>query len=126
MITYMSMVKTKKEMAPGEMPLPALMESMGKLIAEMNAKGKMLSTGGLAPTAQGFKARIDGTRIAITDGPFTEAKEVIGGYAIMRAETREEMMEDARRFLQLHIDVGMTDLELEVRPMSFPPGGQCG
>jgi hypothetical protein len=126
MITYMSLVKTPNERMSGEPPPAALMEKMGVLIAEMNAKGKMITTGGLTPSSDGVWARIEGQKINITDGPFTEAKEVIGGFAIMRAETREEMLEDARRFLQAHIDCGITDIEIEVRPMVDPNGPQCG
>ena len=105
---------------------PKRVEDMMKYNAELQKAGVLLALDGLHPPSTGARVSFPDGKPLVTDGPFAEAKEVIGGYAIMRAETREEMLEDARRFLQIHIDCGFTDLEIEVRPMSMLPDGQCG
>src|SRR5437868_1780944 len=83
---------------------PALFEAIDKLGAEASSKGVMVSMGGLMPTAAGARSKISKGRIVVTDGPFTETKEIIGGFAIYEVASKAEAMEWTRRFLQLHID----------------------
>ena len=66
------------------------MTEMGKLIEEFSAKGVLLDTAGLRPSSEGFRIRNNHGKFSRTDGPFTEAKEVIGGYAILKADSMEE------------------------------------
>src|SRR2546426_6906278 len=83
---FMTIVKTRET---GAHPSPALIEKIGKLGEEAAKKGAMVGMGGLLPTALGARARLANGRITFTDGPFTEAKEVIGGYAMRdRKSTR--------------------------------------
>jgi hypothetical protein len=96
-------------------PTERLMNDMGKLMEEMFREGKLISTAGLRPSKEGARVRSRHGKLSVTDGPFTEAKEVIGGYAIMEASSMEEMLELTKRFLAVHGDEW--DLECEVRPL---------
>jgi hypothetical protein len=113
----MAKASPKNEAQP---PTPAMMEAMGKLIEKYVAAGKMAGMGGLLPTKFGAEARLKDGKITFTDGPFTEAKEVIGGYAILEAASLDEAKELAREFLQVHIDVMGDGYEMtsEIRPMA--------
>jgi hypothetical protein len=99
---YLSLVKVDESTAPAEGPSPELMQRMGELLEEMTKAGVMLDTAGLTPTAQGARVNWDGEKASVTDGPFTESKEVIGGYALMQCKDRAEAIEWTRRFLQIH------------------------
>ncbi|MFD1658973.1 YciI family protein [Streptomyces caeni] len=99
---YMSLVRIDETTAPPEGPSPELMERMGELIEEITKAGVMLDTAGLTPSAQGTRVRWEGGKVSVTDGPFTESKEVIGGYVIMQCKDQAEAMEWAKRFLKVH------------------------
>ena len=103
-------------------PSPALGEAMEKLADREFKAGRLLEMGGLMPAAAGAEVRIKDRQLSITDGPFIEAKEVIGGYAIFELPGREEALASAREFMQFHKDL-MPDWEgvCEVRP--FAVGG---
>jgi len=83
-------------------PPQALMDAIDKLGQEANKAGTMVASGGLAPTAVSTRIRVSRGQITKIDGPFTEAKEVIGGYAIFDLKSREEAIEGAQRFMELH------------------------
>lgn len=87
------------------MPPQALFDAIDALIAEQQKSGVLVDAGGLKPTAEGARVRIAGKRVKVIDGPFTEAKEVIGGYSIVNAASREEAIEMARQFMALHIEL---------------------
>jgi len=99
---YLSLVKIDEATAPAEGPSPELMQRMGELIEEVTKAGVMLETAGLTPSAQGVRAHWEGGKITLTDGPFTEAKEVVGGYAIVQAKDMAEAIEWTKRFLKVH------------------------
>lgn len=110
---YMTIVKGSENHAP---PPPALLEGIDKLIKE--AGKRMVGVGGLLPSGKGARARLTKGRVTVTDGPFTEAKEVIGGYAIYEAPSLAEAKEWTRRFLDLHIKhFPGWDCEVEIREM---------
>jgi hypothetical protein len=96
---FMMMVKTAERMGP---PPKEMMDAMEKLIAESAKTGEMIETGGLGPTAAGSRVRLAGGKITVTDGPFTEAKEVFGGYAIFELKSKEEAIERTSHFMELH------------------------
>lgn len=103
-------------------PPPALMEAMGKFIQESLKDGTLVETGGLLPSKDGVRVRLAGGKITVTDGPFTESKEVIGGWAILEAASKEEAIRVATEFMELHRAYWPGfDGESEVRPM-FDPG----
>ena len=85
-------------------PTPALMEAMHKLSEREIKAGRMIDTGGLTPLAMGAQVRITDGQLSVVDGPFVEAKEVIGGYAIFELRNKEEAVALAVEFMQLHKD----------------------
>ena len=115
---FMTMVKAP-EKSPLGPPPKALMEAIGKLGEEAAKAGVMVEMGGLLPTAMGARLRLSGGKLTVTDGPFSEAKEVIGGYAVLQCKSRAEAIERGRRFMQLHADVlgSSYEGELEIRQM---------
>jgi len=80
-------------------PDEKLFTEMAAFIEEMTAAGVLLATGGLDGT--GFKLTSSGGEITVTDGPFTEAKEAVGGFALVEVRTKEEAVELGRRFLKI-------------------------
>ena len=107
---------------PMKGPTPALMEAMGKLSEREIKAGRMIDNGGLTPLQQGARVSVADGKLRVTDGPFVEAKEVIGGYAIFELRDKEEALAMAREFMQLHLD-HMPDWEgtCELRAF-FAPG----
>jgi hypothetical protein len=86
-------------------PTPELMEAMHKLADREIKAGRMLDSGGLMPVATGAQVRITDGQLSVVDGPFVEAKEVIGGYAIFELRDKEEAVAAAVEFMQLHKDL---------------------
>src|SRR5436190_23984800 len=83
-------------------PPQELMDAIAKLAEEQTKAGTMLGSGGLRPTAEGARVRLSGGKVTATDGPFTEAKEVIGGYAQFELKSKKEAVDAAVRFMELH------------------------
>ena len=83
-------------------PPPAMMDAMGSFIEASLKNGSLVQTGGLAPRAAAVCIRQSAGRLIFTDGPFVETKEVVGGYAILEAPSREAAVEIMRKFMQLH------------------------
>jgi hypothetical protein len=96
---FMMIVKHAEKQGP---PPKQLMDAIAKLAEEEVNAGTMLGSGGLGPTAQGARVRLSGGQLTVTDGPFTEAKEVVGGYAQFELKSKEEAIEGALRFMELH------------------------
>ncbi|HSU14345.1 YciI family protein [Longimicrobium sp.] len=92
-----------------EPPTPGHMAEMGKLIEEMTNAGVLLATEGCMPSAAGARIRLDSGKVTVTDGPFTESKELIAGFALLQARSKEEAVEWTRRFLAVAGD-GETEL----------------
>lgn len=107
---FLSMVRVNEN--TGQVPSERLMNEMGKLIQEMTAAGVLLDTAGLQPTAKGVRVRLRDGKLSTIDGPFTETKEVIGGYAILKADSMDEAVELTRRFLLVHGDEWNLDCEV--------------
>jgi hypothetical protein len=101
----------------GEGPPAALEAAMGELMGEWSAAGAMVSAAGLRPTSQGARVRLGAGKVSVSDGPFAEAKEVIGGFFILEAPDRANAVELTRRFVELHGQVlgDQFVLECEVR-----------
>lgn len=120
---FMMLVKGDQDYERGAPPPPALMAAIGALGQEMAKSGNLLEMGGLAPSAMGALLNLEGGAIRVTDGPFAESKEVVGGYAIMRAASKAEAIELGRRFLQAHADaMGKSyRTQLEIRQLFDPP-----
>lgn len=97
-----------------------MMEAMGGFIEASLKDGSLVQTGGLAPGAAAVRIRQSGGRLSVTDGPFVETKEVVGGYAILDAPSREAAVEMMRKFMQLHAQYWPAwQGECELREMVF-------
>ena len=112
---FMMVVRADERQMTGNPPPPEFMPAMGAFVAEMYGAGVLLDTGGLMPSAEGVRLRLSGGRQSVTDGPYAEAKEVIGGYAIVRAPSRAEATELAKRFMAVHELWPGCEVECEVR-----------
>ena len=115
---FMIMVPASKESEAGVLPDEASLLAMGKFNEEMVKAGVMRAGEGLHASARGAKvAFLGGGKTQVVDGPFTESKEIIGGYAIVQADTRERAMEIAQEFVDLHLEhwPGF-EFECEIRP----------
>ena len=118
---FMSMIRIQEN--TGQVPSEQLMNDMGKLIEEMTRTGQLVSTAGLRPTSEGVRVRLRRGKVSIIDGPFTETKEVIGGYALLEAKSKAEAVELTKRFLKIHGDDW--DIECEVRQLDGPEFGSA-
>lgn len=103
---FLSIYKTVERNTP---PSQEEMESMGRLIEEGMNAGWLVATEGCLPSALGARVRIDKGTLKVTDGPFTEAKELVGGFAILRANSKQEAIELTKKFLKV---VGQGECEL--------------
>ena len=102
---FMMIVNHTKDSEAGKPPDPRMMAAVAKLNEDMTKAGVLVSTGGLHPSSQGASVRLSGGKVTVTDGPFTEAKEIIGGYAIVEVKSKEEAIEMAKGFWQLTADI---------------------
>jgi len=115
---YMTIVKGSENLAASGPPPAELVEAIGRLIEEEAKKGTMVSFGGLKPTSAGVRMRIKNGEIITTDGPFTESKEVIGGFSILNVASKQEAVEEARKFTELHrVHWPKWEGEIEIRQM---------
>jgi hypothetical protein len=103
---FMSLYKCPERDTP---PTPEEMARMGKLIEEGLKSGKLLATEGCHPSALGARVRIDQNKYTVSDGPFTESKELVGGFAILDAPSKEAAIEYVKEFLKV---VGQGECEI--------------
>jgi len=116
---YLSFVRSSEKYRDVQPP-PAMMEAMGKLIEKFTKEGALVDTGGLAPSRAGFRMRLANGKLTTTDGPFSESKEIIGGWAILKAESKDEILRLTTEFLDLHGQYWPDfEGECEVRPIEF-------
>src|SRR5512138_1687732 len=116
---FISMIRIEEN--SGQVPSEQLMSDMGKLIEELTRAGQLINTAGLRPTSEGVRVRLRGGKLSTVDGPFTETKEVIGGYAVLEAKSKAEAVELTKRFLKIHGEEW--DIECEVRQLDGPEFG---
>src|SRR5713226_1416740 len=120
---FMMIVKSAEKWG---FPPKELMDAIGKLSEDAVKAGTMLGNGGLLPTATGTRVRLSGGKLTVTDGPFTEAKEVVGGYAVFELKSKKEAIESAMRFMELHKQhwpgwEGETEIRQVFMPHDFGP-----
>ncbi len=114
---YMMFIKHTEGFKMEDVP-QSLFAAMGDFVGESMKKGLIIDTAGLQPTAKGKRVRLAGGKLTVTDGPFTETKEVVGGYAIVEAKSYDEALALATRFMDLHrIHWPAFEGECEVRPL---------
>ena len=118
-VRFLSMIRIQEN--TGQVPSEQLMTDMGKLLDELTRSGQLVSTAGLRPTSEGVRVRLRRGKLSTSDGPFTETKEVIGGYAVLEAKSKDEAIELTKRFLKVHGEDW--DIECEVRQLDGPEFG---
>jgi hypothetical protein len=99
---YLMIVKGDENFRASGPPPKALMDAIGELGVEAAKAGKMVSMGGLHHSSKGAAVRVDGGKLTVKDGPFTDTKEIIGGFTIMELPSKEAAIEEARKFMELH------------------------
>jgi hypothetical protein len=122
---YMMFIKHTEDYRNAEVPA-SLYEEMGKFIEEATKAGNFVSGAGLQPSSAGTRVKLKAGKITVIDGPFTESKEIVGGYSIIDAKSHEEALTLARRFMELHLkhwpafegECEMRPFEEEVQPAS--------
>jgi hypothetical protein len=117
---FLSMIRIDEKL--GQRPSERLMTEMGKLMEEATREGWLVSTAGLRPTSEGKRMRWNRGKLSTTDGPFTETKEVIGGYAVLEAPSMAAAEELTKRFLRVHGDEW--NVECELRAIDGPDFGE--
>jgi hypothetical protein len=116
-VKYLMLIKHSESTRNEAIP-QALLDAMGEFVGESMKSGVLKDTAGLKPTAEGFRIRSSRKRLTTTDGPFTETKEVIGGYALVEVGSKEEAMKVAQQFMELHrVHWPDFECECEVRPL---------
>ncbi|HEY2031870.1 MAG TPA: YciI family protein [Myxococcales bacterium] len=116
---YLSFIRSAEKFRD-QQPPAALMEAMGKFMEKSMKEGTLVDTGGLAPSRAGFRLRLADGKLTTTDGPFVESKEVIGGWAVLQADSKAEIVRVTTEFMELHRKhwPGFEG-ESEVRPIEF-------
>jgi hypothetical protein len=118
---YLSFIRHSEKYRESPPP-PELLAAMGKFVERSFKDGTLVDTGGLLPSKEGVRLRLERGKITVIDGPFSESKEVIGGWAILKADTKAEAIRIATEFMDLHRKHWPDfEGESEVRPM-FDPG----
>ena len=122
---FISMVKFAE--AKAVPPSKAFLEAMGQLTQDAAKAGcVMVGAEGLLPTSMGARVRLADSKVTVMDGPFTEAKEVVGGFAIFDAPSKAEMLEWTRRFMDLHrTHIPGWEGEAELRQIAGPGEKLC-
>ena len=114
---YFMSIIPPADLKPEDVP-QGLMDAMGPWLDRTVANGTLISTGGLKGAEQGKRLKGGTGKVVATDGPFAEAKEVVGGYAVLEAPTLEAATALAAEFLQFHIDNGLPNVTLEIREIA--------
>jgi hypothetical protein len=117
---FISIYKTQERSAP---PSPEHIATMGKFCEEMSKAGVLLATEGCQPSVKGFRVRQAGGKLTVTDGPFTESKELVAGFALLEVTSKEQLLEVTKRFLELAGD-GEAELRQIFEPGFLPLGAK--
>ena len=122
---FMMLVKSAENSGP---PPTALMDAIGKIADEATKARLMLQSGGLAPTAMSSRVRLSRGKLTTIDGPFAESKKVVGGFAVFEFNSKEEAIESAVNFMELHKQHwpgwnGETEVRQIFGPEDYPPRG---
>jgi hypothetical protein len=122
---YMMFIKHTEDYRGKTIP-PGLMQAMGEFVGENMKNGKIVETNGLKSSHKGKKVRLRGGQLQVIDGPFTESKEIVGGYAIVEAKSDQEALDLATQFMELHrIHWPEFEGESELRPIETgEPGSE--
>ncbi len=106
---YLALLKSDRATESGELPRPEVLEKMGALMQDLVARGAMLGGEGLKPSATGARVVKKGGACRVVDGPFAESKEMVAGYITVQAASRDEVVELAKRWLEIHVEGAAAD-----------------
>ena len=116
---YMMFIKHTEDYRQETVPA-SLYQAMGEFVTEAMKNGNVIDTAGLQPSKAGCRVKLKGGKISVVDGPFTETKELVGGYAIVEAKSKQEALSFAQRFMDLHrVHWPAFEGECEVRPLEI-------
>jgi hypothetical protein len=108
---YLMTIRADKNTKAGLPPDPRLMAKVAEMGAKMTKEGKMIATGGLGWSLPSTRISVGADGLTVTDGPFPETKELIAGFALFEFASREEALEQGRRFMEMHREVMGPDYE---------------
>ena len=111
----LGLLKADASSERGDPPSPELLERMGKFVEEVTAAGVMIASDGLLPSSQGARVKLSDGKFVVTDGPFTETKELVASYALLEVPTMAEAIRWTKRFLEV-----LGEGECEIRPLFDP------
>jgi hypothetical protein len=119
---FMMILKSTAHSEAGGGLDPRLAAAINEQAERDKRAGKLLVTGALLPSSNGTRVRVANGKVSVTDGPFSETKELVGGFAIFEVNSREEAIEGAKAFMQLYADVLGPSYEgqIELRPLMSP------
>ncbi len=112
----LGLLKADQHSEAGTPPTPELLEKMGNFMEEIMKSGVLLATDALQPSSQGKRVRLNDGKVSVTDGPFTESKELVASYALFQVRSMSEAVEWSTRFLNV-----LGQGECELRPLFDPP-----
>ena len=116
----LGLLKADRESEAGAPPSPELMQRMGTFMEELEKSGVLVTTDGLMPSSYGARVKLSNGKFTVTDGPFTESKELVASYALLEVKSMEEALTWTRRFLEV-LGGGECELRPIVDPTSFQP-----
>jgi hypothetical protein len=114
---FMMLIKATQDYEAGLPPNPELMAGMARLAEESVKAGVLLATGGLTPSSKGMRVRLSDGKRFVTDGPFAETKELVGGYGIIEVDSPAEALKHAQKVVDVHVNAGVANFEIEIRPI---------
>ena len=127
---FMMILKANPDYEAGKSPDPRLMAAITERSEQAQRAGKLVISGGLLPSRSGARIQVSAGQVSVIDGPFAETKELVGGFAILEAASREEAIEGAKAYMQMHADILGPSYEgqMEVRQLMGPAyiGEHCG
>jgi hypothetical protein len=119
---YLLTVMGNADYEAGKPASPALYAAMGEYMGEGLKSGTLISAGGLKPSSAGARLNARDGNIAVLDGPFSESKEVVGGYAFIEVPSKAAAIEMAKSFIEAHFKAGVHDVDVEIREVAGGPG----
>ncbi len=123
MARYLMLIRHREDFRNAQIPQP-LLDEMGEFVNEKLKTGVLIDTAGLQPTSNAATVRLSHGKVSVTDGPFSEAKEVIGGYALINAHSRAKAIEIAKEFVEIHRRTWPEfECACEVRPIEGDESG---
>jgi hypothetical protein len=117
---FLGLLRADKESEAGVPPTPELMAEMGKFLEEITKAGVLLATDGLHPSSKGARVKLQNGKVTVTDGPFTESKELVASYALFDVKSKAEAVEWTTRFLKV-LGKGECEIRQVYDPTDFPP-----